>query len=109
MREKRLNGRSAFRHDYQALILGIILLLFTIPSITFASTWDIQTVDSAGSVGEYTSIALDSNNYPHISYHNSAYWDLKYARWNGVSWDIQTVDSAGEVGAWSSIALDNST
>jgi len=45
----------------KVLILGIILLSFTIPNITFAQIWDIQTVDSGGSVGRFTSIALDSN------------------------------------------------
>ncbi|MCK5559179.1 MAG: hypothetical protein KAJ51_01240, partial [Thermoplasmata archaeon] len=30
--------------------------------------WNISTVDSSGWVGEYTSIALDASNQPHISY-----------------------------------------
>jgi len=43
--------------------------------------WSIETVDSDGDVGEYTSIALDSSDYPHISYHYSEWpnGDLKYA------------------------------
>ncbi|MBU2567313.1 MAG: hypothetical protein KJ967_00875, partial [Elusimicrobia bacterium] len=68
--------------------------------------WNVQTVDSAGYVGHYTSIALDTNNYPHISYGDSTNWDLKYAKWTGTSWSIQTVDSAGSVGYRTSIALD---
>jgi hypothetical protein len=37
-------------------------------------------VDSSGQVGEYTSIALDSDNNRHISYYDTTNDDLKYAR-----------------------------
>jgi hypothetical protein len=43
------------------------------------SAWSIETVDSDGSVGGYASIALDSGNLPHISYHDNTNDDLKYA------------------------------
>jgi hypothetical protein len=66
------------------------------------STWSIQTVDPNG--GIHSSLALDSNNNPCISY----YWlgDVKFARWNGSAWNIQTVDSMATVD--SSLALDAS-
>ena len=51
-----------------------------------------------------TSMALDSDDNPHISYYNSA---LKYARWTASGWSIETVDSGGDVGSSTSIALDN--
>ena len=72
-----------------------------------ASAWSIETVDSAGGVGEYTSIALDTNNYPHISYYDVANGDLKYAYHDGSGWQIKTVDSDGDVGGHTSIALDS--
>ena len=43
------------------------------------SAWDVNTVDNTGMVGLYTSIALDANGYPHISYWDGANDDLKYA------------------------------
>jgi hypothetical protein len=59
-----------------------------------------------GGVGMYTSIAVDSDDYPHISYYDSDNRDLKYARWDGVSWDIEHVDTNDNVGKYSSLALD---
>ena len=62
-------------------------------------------MDSGGDTGDYTSIALNSNNYPHISYqdYNNG-MHVKYARWTGSAWNITTVDS-GYSGT--SMALDS--
>lgn len=90
--------------------------------------WIVQTVDvtnlSSGtnvtshSVGLYSSLALDSKGYPHISYYNSTtvgsyrsgnaiyFGELKYAWWDGNLWNTQIVDT-GQVGEYCSIALDN--
>jgi len=56
------------------LFVGILLvsvligILTVIPEKVRAENWSIETVDSTAAVGKYTSIALDSNGYPHISY-----------------------------------------
>ena len=71
--------------------------------------WVSETVESAGKVGKYSSLALDSNGYPRISYYYEISWNkghLRYARWDGSKWITETVDSAGDVGEYSSLALD---
>lgn len=42
-------------------------------------SWDIEPVGLTGDVGYYTSIALDSRDYPHITFYDSTQKTLKYA------------------------------
>jgi len=72
-----------------------------------SSDWQIETVDSAGNVGDYcTSLVLDAEDYPHISYFDRTKGDLKYAHWDGSAWQIEMVDSLGSVQLDNSLALD---
>ena len=80
------------------------------------SDWSTVTVDSAGSVGEYTAIAADTNGSPMISYHDTSNKNLKFAvcdlstSANGncdqtSDWSTVTVDSQGSLGRFTSIAV----
>jgi hypothetical protein len=71
------------------------------------SGWHIETVDSTAAVGEYTSLALDSNKHPHISYYDIGNEDLKYAFKDSSGWHLETVDSTGDAGSFTAIALDS--
>ena len=74
---------------------------------TRAVGWAVETIDSASAGSNYrTSIALDSNNRPHIAYQHWTNNNLSYAYFDGAAWQIETVDSTPWVGWDPSLALD---
>ena len=64
-------------------------------------------IDSTGNVGEYSSIAIDSYGYKHISYYDANNIELKYATDKTGSWVTISVDASGDVDQYSSIAIDS--
>jgi len=76
-------------------------------SCSSAVSWTTTSVDTTANVGAYTSIAIDSNDAVHISYHDYTNEDLKCATDKSGSWATTTVDSTGDVGSYTSIAIDS--
>lgn len=72
--------------------------------------WSTETVESAGSVGFFNSLAYSPvTGFPSIAYsdeaHNPA---VKLATWTGASWSIQTVDAGRGVNVEAiSLAIDS--
>src|SRR4030042_6203884 len=86
-----------------ALILGVgAIAVPTVPARADGGTWDIQTVDDIDVMS--TSLALDSNGYPHISYTTGGLTSLHYARWTGTQWVKEMVDDVPAI--VTSLALD---
>ncbi len=58
-------------------------------------------------VGLYSSIGLDQNNNPVISYYDVTNTRLKFASWNAREnkWNIEVIDDNGDVGAYSSLVV----
>ncbi|MEA3559363.1 MAG: hypothetical protein U9R75_08940 [Candidatus Thermoplasmatota archaeon] len=68
--------------------------------------WHVETVDGDDNVGKCTSIAIDGDDRPHISYYLLTNWDLRHARLVNGEWELETVDSEYKVGDGSSLAVD---
>ncbi len=75
--------------------------------------WKRQIIDSEH-INYYTSIRLDKDDHPRISYYlyhapdKSYLLHLKFASFNGRYWTIATVDKRTETGKFNSVALDSS-
>jgi len=70
-------------------------------------TWEIETVD-LNICWWYgpASLALDSNDKPHIAYYSTSYC-LMYARNITGTWEIESPDPYGDKGSWNSLVLDS--
>jgi hypothetical protein len=68
--------------------------------------WHFALPDTAGEVGFFSSLDLDSQDYPRISYYASDTQSLKYARWDGADWIIEIVDAPVNIEGYTSLAVD---
>lgn len=69
-------------------------------------SWSSGYVDTSGA--SHHSLAIDSNDYPHIAYHaeTETWGGLRYAKWTGSTWDNEIVDSGSSLQR-PSIAIDS--
>ena len=98
---------------YNSLVLdeaGFAHIGYSGPGAAYAyqdnSGWHVQIVDDTVGYEVFTSLSLDLEGNPHISYYDENNKDLKLADFNGESWAIQTVQSENDTGMWTSLALN---
>jgi hypothetical protein len=94
-------------HERAAIMISImtLALLGWRAGASLVENWQTEIVDG-GQVGWNTSLKLDADGRPHVSYFDYGNSDLKYARWDGDAWLTETVDSDSQVGRDTSLALD---
>jgi hypothetical protein len=99
------NPHITYRGDFMESTIGLRYAVWN------GSAWNIQTLENQKSeryqVGQSSSLALDSEERPHISYIDSYGDYLRYAFFNGSAWQIYTLDSIVHGGCYTSLALDS--
>ena len=88
--------------------LAVLVLALTLLASPAMATPFVHEVADPSSVtlGQYTSLVLDAQGNPHISYYDVSNANLKYAERINGAWVIETVDVTGNVGQHTSLALD---
>ena len=56
--------------------------------------WMIQTVDSAGDVGSYASLAIGPSGRPAIAYYDVTHRNLNFASYDGSAWTVEIARAA---------------
>lgn len=77
-------------------------LLLSSPTVP----WKAEPVDTVGEVGQGCSLAVDSEDRPHVSYHDATAGAVKYATWRGSNWVVETISAGGIAEFETSLALD---
>ena len=67
---------------------------------TAGGAWQLETV---GSAGWFTSLALDPAGQPHMVYSDTAGHSLAYARRDAAGWGLQAVDRLADAGSFNAL------
>jgi len=89
-------------------LVKMLIFLLLISPVT-GTDWSLETVDSTGDTGWYTSLALDTSGNPHIGYLDWTNRHLKYAVKADGTWTTETVDSTNTAGEFASLSLDSAS
>lgn len=68
---------------------------------------DWKSFGGPGGSGQYSSLQLDSEGYPHISFYQWLQDALIYTFYDGSLWQYQTVEDTGDVGRYTSLVMDS--
>jgi hypothetical protein len=91
---------------YQSLDQTLSLAEYQFPLPGASSSWQFHQLVEPLSTGLYTSLAIDSQNQPHISYVQQTRFKLRYATFDGNTWVKQTIDDTEAAIRATSLALD---
>lgn len=82
-------------------LLGIVLA--ATPGAARAD-WIVETIDSEGDVGTYTSLAVDADGNPHVAYYDQSLARVKYAKRVAGLWQAESISDLP--GCFPALALD---
>lgn len=96
--------KSLSLREFSVRVLWVFLLIGCLVTPAGAvDFWDITVVDSAGDVGDSSSVAILPSGNPAISYYDRTNNCLKYAWYDTSTWQTTIVDSLG--GGSTSLAI----
>jgi len=106
----KINGSDNPRLSYYDAAAGGLYYAFCDSTCTSALNWTTVVVHSGVSIGQYTSLELDSSNNPRISYLDGTAGDVKYASCDtscgtAENWTKESIDTGT---AYTALALDSS-
>ena len=102
--------KTVFAIVWMLVLFVSMLMPIFVTSVQAQSTWNIEEIGKwYTDVAVYHSLALDSDNRPHIAYWSNTGFamDAIYRKRGETSWSFTTVEEDGDVGRFSSIALDS--
>ncbi len=88
------------------VIASVAVLVVGTVFAAHGNDWVTWTVDDAGDVGTWASLALDQAGRSHVSYYDATNYDLRYALRDSEGWHIEVVDTVQWAGGYTSIAVD---
>lgn len=89
-----------------AFILNLVFLMMASIPVVYGN-WTVEIADDAAAVGRYSSLKMDRQDRPHISYYDETNGNLKYAYKTGSGWQHETVYETGDAGTFTNLVLDS--